>query len=73
MFAATFLGLGLRHRMGNTSMGKRAQTEPFASFCQRRLLAIEKPDVAEKRQMLQLLDAFIEREKLKQRVNAQGA
>ena len=40
---------------------------------ERRLLAIEKLDPKTKRQITQLLDTFIEREKLKQRVNAQGA
>ncbi len=40
---------------------------------ERRLLAIEKLDPKAKRQITQLLDTFIEREKLKQRVNAQGA
>jgi len=40
---------------------------------ERRLLAIEKQDPKAKRQITQLLDTFIEREKLKQRVNAQGA
>jgi hypothetical protein len=40
---------------------------------ERRLLAIEKLDPKAKRQINQLLDTFIEREKLKQRVNAQGA
>jgi len=38
---------------------------------ERRLLAIEKLDPKAKRQITQLLDTFIEREKLKQRVNAQ--
>ncbi len=40
---------------------------------ERRLLAIEKLDPKAKRQITQLLDTFIEREKLKQRVNAQEA
>ena len=40
---------------------------------ERRLLEIEKLDPKAKRQITQLLDTFIEREKLKQRVNAQGA
>jgi hypothetical protein len=34
---------------------------------------IEKLDPKAKRQITQLLDTFIEREELKQRVNAQGA
>lgn len=40
---------------------------------QRRLLAIERLDPKVRRQITQLLDTFIEREKQKQRVNAQGA
>lgn len=38
---------------------------------ERRLMEIEKLDPKAKRQITQLLDTFIEREKLKQRVNAQ--
>jgi transcriptional regulator with XRE-family HTH domain len=38
----------------------------------RRMLAIEKLDPKAKRQVTQLLDTFIEREQLKQRVNSQG-
>jgi len=48
--------LDLRHRVGNTSMGKRTQTEESASFGQR---------LAE-----QSLDAFIERGQFKSRVHA---
>ena len=40
---------------------------------ERRLMEIEKLDTAEKRQIIQIIDTFIERGKLKQRVNAQGA
>ena len=43
------------------------------SRLRRRLLAIETLNLNEKRQVLQLLDVFIERKKLKQRVNAQEA
>jgi hypothetical protein len=39
----------------------------------RRLLEIEKLDPKAKRQITQLLDTFIEREKLKQRLNPQRA
>lgn len=44
---------------------------PGTHSLERRLLAIEKLDPKAKRQVTQLLDTFIEREKLKQRVNAQ--
>jgi hypothetical protein len=36
-------------------------------------LAIEKLELKARRQITQPLDTFVEREKLKQRVNAQGA
>ena len=39
---------------------------------ERRLLEVEQLDSKAKRQVTQLLDTFIEREKLKQRVNTQG-
>jgi transcriptional regulator with XRE-family HTH domain len=42
------------------------------SRLRRRLLAIEKLDVTEKRQVLQLLDAFIERGQLKDKVQSRA-
>jgi len=39
----------------------------------RRLLAIEKVDVTEKRQVLQLIDAFIERGQLKRKVESRSS
>ena len=48
--------------------GKKPDTQ-----LHRRLQRIEKLDPKAKRQITQLLDTFIEREELKQRVNAQGA
>lgn len=42
-----------------------------ASRLERRLIQIEKLDAQAKRQIVQFLDTFIEREKLKQRVRAQ--
>ena len=42
------------------------------SRLRRRLLAIEKLDVVEKRQVLQLLDAFIERDQLKRKVESRA-
>lgn len=38
----------------------------------RRLLAIEKLDVAEKRQVLQVIDAFIERGQLKRKAESRA-
>ena len=55
--------------MTQTRKVKRLATNSL----ERRMLAIEKLDPKAKRQITQLLDTFIEREKLKQRVNAQGA
>ncbi len=40
---------------------------------ERRLMAIEKLNATEKRQILQIIDTFIERGKLKQRINEQEA
>ncbi len=48
--------------------GKKPDTQ-----LHRRLQRIEKLDPKTERQITQLLDTFIEREELKQRVNAQGA
>jgi transcriptional regulator with XRE-family HTH domain len=48
--------------------GKKPDTQ-----LHRRLQRIEKLDSKAKRQITQLLDTFIEREELKQRVSAQGA
>lgn len=48
--------------------GKKPDTQ-----LRRRLQRIENLDPKAKRQITQLLDTFIEREELKQRVNAQGA
>lgn len=42
------------------------------SRLRRRLLAIEKLDLAEKRQVLQLLDALIERGQLKRKVESRA-
>ncbi len=42
-----------------------------ASLLDRRLIEIEKLDAQAKHQIAQILDTFIEREKLKQRVRAQ--
>ena len=51
------------------NFGERLATNSL----ERRLLAIETLEPKAKRQITQLLNTFIEREKLKQRVNAQEA
>ena len=68
---AQVLGVGTDVLLG---MAQQRKVKRLATnSLQRRLLAIEKLDPKAKRQVTQLLDTFIEREKLKQRVNAQGA
>jgi hypothetical protein len=54
--------------LGVTPLTKRAT--PKSSRVQRRLREIEQLGTREKRQVLQLMDAFLERERLKQRVSA---
>ena len=51
--------------MGVTSIRKAAKTG--SSRLQRRLAQIEKLDAREKRQILQFLDTFIERERLRRK------
>ena len=63
---ARALRLSTDELLGATPIKKAAR--PANSRLQRRLHAIEKLDVKEKRQVLQLLDAFIERGQLKQKV-----
>ena len=68
---ATALGVS-----ADVLLGLATQREPkriATNRLERRLLEIEKLDPKAKRQITQLLDTFIEREKLKQRVDAAGA
>jgi transcriptional regulator with XRE-family HTH domain len=51
---------------------RRLAKQDGDSRLRRRLLAIEKLDVADKRQVLQLLDAFIERGQLKRKVESRA-
>lgn len=57
-------GVGTRRRLAKQDGDSRLR---------RRLLAIEKLDVADKRQVLQLLDAFIERGQLRRKVESRTA
>lgn len=57
--------------LGVTSTKK--STRPGNSRLQRRIQEIEKLDAKKKRQIMQFLDTFIEREKLKQRIEKQPA
>ena len=68
---ARVLGVGADVLLG---MAQRRTVKRLATnSLERRMLAIEKLDPKAKRQITQLLDTLIEREKLKQRVNTQGA
>jgi transcriptional regulator with XRE-family HTH domain len=69
---ATALGVSIDELFGRT-VKRRLVKQEGDSRLRRRLLAIEKLDVAEKRQVLQLLDAFIERGQLKRKVLADVA
>jgi transcriptional regulator with XRE-family HTH domain len=64
---ATALGVSIDDLFGRTAK-RRLVKQEGDSRLRRRLLAIEKLDLAEKRQVLQLLDAFIERGQLKRKV-----
>lgn len=65
---ATALGVSIDDLFGRTPK-RRLVKQDGDSRLRRRLLAIEKLDVTEKRQVLQLLDAFIERGQLKRKVH----
>ena len=66
---ATALGVSIDELFGRETK-RRLVKQDGDSRLRRRLLAIEKLDVAEKRQGLQLLDAFIERGQLKRKAQA---
>ena len=64
---ATVMGVSIDEMFGRTTKRKLAKQEGDSRL-RRRLLAIEKLEVAEKRQVLQLIDAFIERGQLKRKM-----
>ncbi len=66
---AQALGVGADLLLGMSA--PRRVKKIGASRFERRLIEIEKLDAQAKRQIAQILDTFIEREKLKQRVRAQ--
>lgn len=68
---ASTLGVSIDELFGRVATKRVLVKQEGDSRLRRRLLAIDKLDVVEKRQVLQLLDAFIERGQLKRR--AQGA
>lgn len=69
---ATVLGVSIDELFGRTTKRRLAKQEGDSRL-RRRLLAIEKLDIAERRQVLQLLDAFIERGVLRRRAAGQNA
>lgn len=66
---ATALGVSIDDLFGRAAK-RRLVKQDGDSRLRRRLLAIEKLDTTEKRQVLQLLDAFIERGQLKRKIQA---
>jgi len=64
---ATALGISIDALFGREAPKRRLVKQEGDSRLRRRLLAIEKLEAADKRQVLQLLDAFIERGQLKRR------
>jgi transcriptional regulator with XRE-family HTH domain len=69
---ATALGVSIDELFGRSGK-RRLVKQDGDSRLRRRLLAIEKLDPAEKRQVLQLIDAFIERGQLKRKVERSAA
>jgi transcriptional regulator with XRE-family HTH domain len=68
---ATALGVTIDELFGMRAK-RRLVKQEGDSRLRRRLLAIEKLDVAEKRQVLQLLDAFIERGQLRRKAESRA-
>lgn len=69
---AKALGVSIDDLYGRTPARKRLAKQEGDSRLRRRLLAIEKLDPNEKRQVLQLIDAFIERGQLKRKVESRA-
>jgi transcriptional regulator with XRE-family HTH domain len=68
---AQALGVGIEVLLGMSPARRLKKTA--SNRLERRLLELEKLDARARRQITQILDTFIEREKLKQRVRAQEA
>jgi len=69
---AAVLGVTIDALFGKAPRRRLAKQEGDSRL-RRRLLALEKLDVTEKRQVLQLIDAFIERGQLKRKVESRSA
>ena len=65
---ATALGVSIDALFGLDTQKRRLVKQDGDSRLRRRLMAIEKLEAADKRQVLQLLDAFIERGQLKRKM-----
>ncbi len=70
---ATALGVSIDALFGKPAAKPRLAKQEGDSRLRRRLLRIEKLDVSEKRHVLQLLDAFIERGLLKRKIESRTA
>ena len=68
---ATALGISIDELFGRSPKRKLVKQDGDSRL-RRRLLAIEKLDVVEKRQVLQLLDAFIERGQLRRKAESRA-
>lgn len=68
---AAVLGVTIDELFGRSSK-RRLAKQDGDSRLRRRLLALEKLDVTEKRQVLQLIDAFIERGQLKRKMESRA-
>lgn len=67
---AQVLGVSIDALYGRTAPKRKLAKQEGDSRLRRRLLAIEKLGAAEKRQVLQLIDAYIERGQLRSKVSA---
>jgi transcriptional regulator with XRE-family HTH domain len=67
---AKALGVTIDQLYGRGAPKRKLAKQEGDSRLRRRLLAIEKLDATEKRQVLQLIDAFIERGQLRSKVHA---
>ncbi|WP_243457407.1 helix-turn-helix domain-containing protein [Ottowia testudinis] len=65
---AQALGVSIDALYGREAPKRRLAKQEGDSRLRRRLLAVEKLGAAEKRQVIQLIDAFIERDQLKAKV-----
>lgn len=69
---AQALGVSIDNLYGRDAPKKRLAKQEGDSRLRRRLLAIEKLETADKRQVLQLIDAFIERGQLKRKMESRA-